>query len=201
MVSLLLRKGAKVNNEGGLYSTALQAAASAGSESIVQLLLDNGADVNVYGGVFGDPLRASSIRGHHTIVKILLEHGASIAHLLDLLLESTSEASKSGIFHTNLAQEMKSALDTGAPISQLAALVKQAHFQLRSHETESRTKQATAVPRPHLDRLRKLVKQAVQSDFDRHRHSPQSRFYNAAMEIRAPPTPLLLPDRSEQERR
>ena len=157
----------------------------------------------MYGGVFGDALRASSVRGHHTIVAILLKHGASIEHLSNLLGGADGflsqsldiddkgnrciEVLNSGLSNTDLALEMKSALDTGASASHFAALVKQAYFQLRSYETKSWPKQAATVTRPHLDRLRKLVKQAVQSDFGRHPHNPQSRFYNAAMEIRVPP--------------
>lgn len=51
MVALLLpEKGADVNDQGGEYGNALQAASTEGHEQIVRLLLEMGADINAKGG-------------------------------------------------------------------------------------------------------------------------------------------------------
>ena len=42
IVELLLRNGADVNAQGGVYGTALQAASYGGHEKVVELLLSNG---------------------------------------------------------------------------------------------------------------------------------------------------------------
>lgn len=181
IVRLLIAKGANVNNKGGLYSTALQAAASGGSVPIVQLLLDKGAHVNIDGGVFGDALRASSIRGHDEIVKMLLEHGASIEHLTKLLLESDFELPS---INSPLIQRLQLAFERRDNVNDLAHVVKEAHFHIRSQDVRNRhNRERSAASRPNLLRLQKLVKQAAQSDFARLPSDPKSRFYNAAMRV------------------
>ncbi|KAL9013164.1 MAG: hypothetical protein Q9173_002116, partial [Seirophora scorigena] len=194
VVCLLLEKGARVDNEGGLYATALQAAASAGSEPMVKLRLSEGADVIVHDGVFGDALRASSIRGHHKTVEILLDHAASIDHLIELLSASSGAVSNSWSTNVMLAHDLKSAFGTRDSIGRLATFVKEAHFFIRAQQIRSRGKQATTTPvYPNVVRLQKLVKLAVQTIVGQHDQNPQSRFFNAALSMRNnnAPTPAV----------
>ena len=78
MVELLLRNGADVNAQGGLFDGALQAASYAGNEKLVKLLLENGADVNAYDELFGSALQRASSRGYKEVVELLLRNGADI---------------------------------------------------------------------------------------------------------------------------
>lgn len=74
-----------VNARGGIFGTALQAAAYSGQTSSIQLLLDHGADVasNAVCGRYRTALNAAVIRAHWDIVKILLQAGAKPdCHLL-----------------------------------------------------------------------------------------------------------------------
>ena len=75
---VLLKKGADVNAQGGLFSNALQAASVQGHKEIVAMLLEKGADVNAQGGFFGNALQAASNEGHKEIVAMLLEKGANV---------------------------------------------------------------------------------------------------------------------------
>ena len=74
----LLNKGENVNEVGGRFGNALQAATHEGYKEIVKLLLENGANVNAKGGAYGNALQAASSRGDHVIVKLLLENGAEV---------------------------------------------------------------------------------------------------------------------------
>ena len=76
VVERLLEGGADVDAQGGLYSSALQAASACGHTKIVQMLLRKGAAVNAQGGYYGSALQAASCAGHEKIVQILLECGA-----------------------------------------------------------------------------------------------------------------------------
>ena len=78
IVMILLRKGADVNAQRGIYGNALQAASSRGHEMVVQLLLEKGADINAQGGEYGNALQAASSRGHEAVVHLLLEKGADV---------------------------------------------------------------------------------------------------------------------------
>ena len=81
MVKLLLEQGARINEVGGFYDTALQAAAGrdAGDLGIVKLLLKSGAEVNTLpGGYYGSALQAASGCGHTAIVQLLLDEGADV---------------------------------------------------------------------------------------------------------------------------
>ncbi|QYT04241.1 Ankyrin repeat protein [Trichoderma simmonsii] len=74
-----------VNARGGIFGTALQAAAYSGQTASVQLLLDHGADITTNGvcGRYRTALDAAVIRAHWDIVKILLQAGAKPdCHLL-----------------------------------------------------------------------------------------------------------------------
>ncbi|SCO84738.1 uncharacterized protein FRV6_08865 [Fusarium oxysporum] len=74
----LTTEGADVNEQGGEYSNALQAASYKGSLEVVQLLLDKGADINAPGGYFGNALQAASSEGNLEVVQLLLDKGADI---------------------------------------------------------------------------------------------------------------------------
>ena len=75
----LLDLGYDVNALGGMYGTALVAAAMNGNESMVRLLVDRDAEVNCFGGVvFGNPLQAACYSGSESIVRLLIERGASV---------------------------------------------------------------------------------------------------------------------------
>ncbi|KAI1169447.1 ankyrin repeat-containing domain protein [Nemania sp. FL0916] len=65
-----------VNAVGGLFGSALQAAAYFGKTKTVELLLQKGADVNVRGGKYGSALNAAIFRGFWNIVEMLLENRA-----------------------------------------------------------------------------------------------------------------------------
>lgn len=74
----LLHHGVDVNAQGGPLHTALQAAASLGSEDMVKLLLEFGADTNAQGGRNHTALMAAVFSGSMDVVKLLLEHGADV---------------------------------------------------------------------------------------------------------------------------
>ncbi|RDA85315.1 hypothetical protein CP532_4982 [Ophiocordyceps camponoti-leonardi (nom. inval.)] len=66
-----------VNARGGLFDSALQAAAYSGQKQSAELLLSKGADSNACGGKYGNLLNAAVIRGNWDIVGLLLRHGAT----------------------------------------------------------------------------------------------------------------------------
>ena len=78
VVGALLKTGADVNIQGGLYGTALQVAAFLGHEKVVQKLIDAEAHVNVQRGLHTNALLAASIEGHTQIVHWLLDQGAEL---------------------------------------------------------------------------------------------------------------------------
>ncbi|OPB42080.1 hypothetical protein A0O28_0031970 [Trichoderma guizhouense] len=65
-----------VNAQGGLFGSALQAAAYFGRNLLVKLLLDKGANINVRGGNYESALNAAVVRGCWDLVEILLKAGA-----------------------------------------------------------------------------------------------------------------------------
>ncbi|KAK5988479.1 Ankyrin repeat domain-containing 50-like protein [Cladobotryum mycophilum] len=69
--------GIDVNAQGGLFCTALQAAAYTGRTESIALLLRKGARVNIRGGKYGSALNAAIVKGHWNIVQILLDAGAT----------------------------------------------------------------------------------------------------------------------------
>ncbi|KAI9787365.1 MAG: hypothetical protein M1816_007651 [Peltula sp. TS41687] len=74
----LIELGAIINDEGGRYGNALQAASLRRHEKVVKLLPDKGADINMQGGEYGNALQAASLGGHEKIVSLLLDRGADI---------------------------------------------------------------------------------------------------------------------------
>lgn len=73
----LIKKGADVNAQGGVYGNALRAASEKDYQEIVRLLLGQGADVNVQGGEYGNALQAASVEGYHKIIKLLQRRGTN----------------------------------------------------------------------------------------------------------------------------
>lgn len=71
------RPNINVNAQGGIFGTALQAAAYSGQTASVRLLLDKKADCNLRGGKYGSALNAAIISGNWHIVEILLKAGAT----------------------------------------------------------------------------------------------------------------------------
>lgn len=65
-----------VNQIGGPFGTAIQAAAYSGAETTVRFLIDKGADVNIRAGDYGTALTAAASMGHKRIVEILIDAGA-----------------------------------------------------------------------------------------------------------------------------
>lgn len=68
-----------VNAQGGVFGSALQAAAFSGQTESVKLLLGHRrkANVNARGGKYGSALNAAIVRGYWDIVEILLQEGAT----------------------------------------------------------------------------------------------------------------------------
>lgn len=66
-----------VNVPGGLFGSALQAAAYSGQTPTIGLLLSRGARVNARGGRYGSALNAAVIAGNWDIVEVLLDAGAT----------------------------------------------------------------------------------------------------------------------------
>jgi ankyrin repeat protein len=122
-VELLLEKNADVNEQGGFYGNALQAASYAGHDQIVKLLLERNADINAQGGFYGNALQAASHGGHEQVVKLLLERNADVNaqggfygnalqaasyaghnQIVKLLLERNADINAQGGFYGNALQ-------------------------------------------------------------------------------------------------
>lgn len=78
LIKILLEKGVDVDVHGGLFGTALQAAAVEDEGEVVITLLHNGANVNARGGFFNTALQAAASQNHSEVVAILLKAGASV---------------------------------------------------------------------------------------------------------------------------
>lgn len=65
-----------VNATGGVFGSALQAAAHSGQTDSVRMLLDRGANVNIRGGIHRSALNAAIFQGYWDIVEVLLKRGA-----------------------------------------------------------------------------------------------------------------------------
>jgi ankyrin repeat protein len=77
---ILLEHGAEINQRGGYYGTALQAAAYRGVVEVVEFLIEKGADVNIPGGYYGTALQAAcgTYHGKTEIVQLLIAKGANV---------------------------------------------------------------------------------------------------------------------------
>ncbi|TLS31007.1 hypothetical protein PpBr36_03495 [Pyricularia pennisetigena] len=111
-VTHLLENGANVNERGGLFGNALQAASYKGHANIVKLLLKNGANVNKKGGYFGNALQAASNKGQVEIVNILIENGADLDAPGGAYINALQAASHKG--YTNI---VKLLLKNGANVN------------------------------------------------------------------------------------
>jgi ankyrin repeat protein len=69
--------GMDVNVQGGIFGSALQAAAYSGQALSVKMLLERKASVDVRGGKYRSALNGAIVGGHWDIVEILLEAGAT----------------------------------------------------------------------------------------------------------------------------
>ncbi|KAJ7461184.1 ankyrin repeat-containing domain protein [Mycena latifolia] len=78
VVMELLKQGDDVNEKGGHFNTALQAASYHGHIHVVWMLLQHGADVNMQGGAYSNALQAASSSGHADVAHLLIEHGAEV---------------------------------------------------------------------------------------------------------------------------
>ncbi|KAL8721231.1 MAG: hypothetical protein Q9225_002043 [Loekoesia sp. 1 TL-2023] len=76
-VQLLIDAGADVNACGGMFHTALQAAAVDGNDETMRVLLDAGADMNAMGGIYGNALSAAYREGYYFCTGLLWERGVS----------------------------------------------------------------------------------------------------------------------------
>ncbi|MCJ1346752.1 hypothetical protein MMC31_004970 [Peltigera leucophlebia] len=74
------QKDFNLNEVGGKYGTALQAACAHGHLSIVRCLVDYGADIDIQGGEYtGCALSRAAYKGHLEILNLLLDRGADTA--------------------------------------------------------------------------------------------------------------------------
>ncbi|KAJ7440238.1 ectomycorrhiza-induced ankyrin-domain/NACHT-domain-containing protein [Mycena latifolia] len=78
VVRELLWQGDHVNEQGGRYSSALQAASHKGNIDVARLLIEHGADVNAQGGKYGNALQAASTKKDSHVACLLIEHGADV---------------------------------------------------------------------------------------------------------------------------
>lgn len=74
----LLEMRTDPNAGGGLFGTALQAAAAKGNKQVVAVLLEGGADVNAQGGYYNTALQAAVVRGDTTMMRMLLKAGGDV---------------------------------------------------------------------------------------------------------------------------
>lgn len=77
--SAMLEGGAEIENLGGDYSSAIQAASVGGNEDVVRLVVSRDAmSVHTTDGLLGNALQAAATRGHVGILSFLLSHGADV---------------------------------------------------------------------------------------------------------------------------
>ena len=74
---MLIGSGMDLNEQGGLYCTALQAAACTGSLGILEELLARGAKHDIVGGKYGTALNAAVSVENLEVVKLLLKEHAN----------------------------------------------------------------------------------------------------------------------------
>ncbi|KAJ5887523.1 hypothetical protein N7495_007564 [Penicillium taxi] len=70
---MLLKQGANINAQSGVYGSALRAACAKRHDKVAQMLLERGADVNDQNRFYENALQAAYRRGYHNTVQILQE--------------------------------------------------------------------------------------------------------------------------------
>jgi ankyrin repeat protein len=78
LTSHLLQNGARIDDFGGEYGTALNAAAYLGHTALLQILLDAKPDVNLRIERYGTALISAARGGHAKIMELLLQHESDI---------------------------------------------------------------------------------------------------------------------------
>lgn len=74
-------QGLDLNSEGGVYGSALQAAAFKHDKATVEYLLQHGADVNIGGGRCGSAISAATWRcspDQEPVIQLLIDEGANV---------------------------------------------------------------------------------------------------------------------------
>lgn len=121
---LLAEDGSREINEiGGRFGSAIQAAAAGGHVEVVKVLLESGADFNLQCGSYGSPLQAATASGQVSVIQLLLQFGADVNlqgglygnplqaaaaigqhHVTQLLLERGAEVNSQGGHYGNALQ-------------------------------------------------------------------------------------------------
>lgn len=69
----LVERGYDVNARGGLFGSALQAAAFRNRREVVRMLVQNGAEINIRGGLHSTALNAAAVNGSEAAFRLLAE--------------------------------------------------------------------------------------------------------------------------------
>ncbi|KAF7974428.1 hypothetical protein HWV62_12148 [Athelia sp. TMB] len=96
LVDHLITRGSDVNELGGLWDTALKAAACNNYPEVCQLLLEHGADIKATEKHKGTALQMVAGSGYFKICQLLLEHGADMNVTGGWKGTALQEASSSG---------------------------------------------------------------------------------------------------------
>ncbi|KAI1122477.1 ankyrin repeat-containing domain protein [Nemania abortiva] len=102
-----------INQEGGYYGTALQAAAVYKRTNVIKVLVENGADVNQQGGYFGNALQAAAVVGDYNNALYLIRNGALVHTQVGIYGTSLQGAARNG--HLDVIQLV---LHYGADVNQ-----------------------------------------------------------------------------------
>ena len=110
-----LSLGANVNARADFGDTALNIAAEAGHQDIVQRLLEVGANIENVGGADKTPLMNAAFAGHTQLVAWLLAQGARIntdlLSSLQLKVNILEENAEAGMVRPEAAEAWRSFLD------------------------------------------------------------------------------------------
>ncbi|KAF2030966.1 ankyrin, partial [Setomelanomma holmii] len=83
VVELLLDHGANVSAEGGMWGSALVAAAYGENQKVVELLIDRGADLHFKGGHYGNALQAACVKAGVETIDYILDHAIDLVNHRD----------------------------------------------------------------------------------------------------------------------